>query len=669
MVNSPDLKPFPARPAGGRAARGKRPGSRGSAGGRRRRPWLDSGLRLWRRARGSTLVQTMLVVVAALAGALLLASRMMASRFASVSRSDTLSAREAAEYGLNELQSQLNSKEYGYLWVTNRASWGSVDVATLKSCRIPAFNASGNEMSDGTPPRLTAGVTADRDIRNNAAGKVSYRLVEFTPPRLPDNSATTLAQSDFCGSGNAGAANFGNLSGGSALITVEGKVERDGTTSTFRMRRSSHVRNPITEMAYSFIILGDAYESSAGTFGAKADITRLLAADGNICYGNLGDSTCFTNPAKPKTIIGCFELASCLINNVDFIDAKQRATYCQDLKAKDKGGKKKKRGTTCNDFQQIGDLPPMITPTSSGVIINSTQYNDSHWNGGSTKIDLCEAINYGTSKAPDWGWRCDFKEIRNFNADGTERSKQGDQNDVRTNFPYRKTGFDKITSTASVASLTNADLVPGCYFNNISINNTTSTAGSANSTAINCLTRDIKIDNKGASDPGVADFMIYTTKQLAGGGLAVLPTVNVFFHGTDEILLEKGGIANSDSRDLGWSRLRLLGKAFTTAPNTSVACNKSSNIKSKKGNDLNNLFVWLPNASLLYDRKASTDNAYAVIWTCEFTGPASDKGNKYSIITPLPEQVVRAGLADSVPGFVQNAAASYRAFGSRDTPL
>ena len=59
-----------------------------------------------------------------------------------------------------------------------------------------------------------------------------------------------------------------------------------------------------------------------------------------------------------------------------------------------------------------------------------------------------------------------------------------------------------------------------------------------------------------------------------------------------------------------------------------------------------------------------------VIWVCKFTGPTKDaKDNKYSIITPLPEELVLSGLIQTLgSSFIRATGVSYRAFGSEDTP-
>ena len=204
---------------------------------------LGRRLSRWRRrrSRGSALVQALMAALIALIGALLLASRLFSSRFNSFSRSDTLAAREAAEFGLNELQARLNTDQQGYLWVTKRSSWGANGLlSALNTCNVQALDNNGDQLT--ALPALPAGITTPRTIRTDADTTITYQLTAFEPPSLPDNQTATVNQAGFCGEVNGtAAANFGNLNGGSALITVTGTVTRGGNQTQFRLSRRPHV--------------------------------------------------------------------------------------------------------------------------------------------------------------------------------------------------------------------------------------------------------------------------------------------------------------------------------------------------------------------------------------------------------------------------------------------
>ncbi len=326
-----------------------------------------------RRSRGSALVQALMAALIAVIGAMMLASRLFSSRFNSFSRSDTLAAREAAEYGLNALQAQLNSDQYSYLWVTRRNNWGTVSTAALDACNVEVLDSNGDPVA--ALPSLPQGITSARTIKTDSQATVSYQLTNYEPPSLPDDGSTTAAQVDICGSDNAAAAaNFGNLNGGSAIITVQGSVNRSGRTTNFTMRRTVHVASPAENLKYSFVILGNSYNSNCtpasdfykctpdsepptpATLGLNSDIAKLNVLDGNVCYGT--PAGCSPSAPIEPTIIGCVDLESCLVNNIDTVATKTRNSYC---KTKYKINKKRRKGIICNTYQQAGDIPPVIT--------------------------------------------------------------------------------------------------------------------------------------------------------------------------------------------------------------------------------------------------------------------------------------------------------------------
>ena len=257
----PDLSTLlnPLRPGSRLTAASVRSGSRGrplavGPRGARRLRW---------RTRGSALLVALMAGLVAVIGALVLASRLFSSRFNSFSRSDTLAAREAAEYGLNQIQARLNTNEFGYLWVTNKDQWGQVSREALTDCQVSVLDANGEELNaiPALPDELA--VSQPRQIQSAGGTTITYELTGFEPPRLPDDDDATAAQQKFCGDSDA-AGNFGNLNGGSALITVTGTVTRGNNTTTFKLSRRSHVASAASpaasDLVASFIILGNAYK-------------------------------------------------------------------------------------------------------------------------------------------------------------------------------------------------------------------------------------------------------------------------------------------------------------------------------------------------------------------------------------------------------------------------
>lgn len=638
----------PQRNATGQACRhqqGRRAGG-SSRRGRAGRPWPPSRLIGGREphSRGSALVQALMAGLIAVIGTLLLASRLFSSRFNNFSRSDTLAAREAAEYGINELQAQLNTDLYGYLWVTKRDNWSTVSLNALDTCNVEVLNSSGSSVAD--LPSLPAGITSAKTIKTDANATLSYQLTAFEPPRLQDNSASTAAQEGTCGAGNAAAAsNFGNLNGGSAIISVRGTIARGGRTSSFTLRRTVHVASPAENLKYSFVILGNSYNStctpasdfykctpdpspiSPTTVGLNSDIAKLNVLDGNICYGTASGCSP-SNPPEP-TVIGCVDLDACIVNNVDTVQSKIRSSYCtQTVKVK----KKKKKGVICNNFQQAGDVPPVISLPAGWS-----------WDGGATT-------------AGSRVFLCDPKAVSCEDYDG--------KNNKNMAFPY----YNTKNPPNSLSGLTNASLVYGCFFNGTDGSKTASAAGS---TAVNCLFKGKEIKSDGKYDP----FISQDRPLIVNTGL--LP-VNIFFWDsvnpatgkTIAYNFSKAGIQNSDTSESGWARLRILGKsAPARSSDGSIPCDQTT-IISANNDDFNSAFVWLPNGALNYQKTDSKDSSYAVIWVCKFTAPV--KGSTgYTIITPRNmDALVRENLIRlNLPGFAKAAGGTYRAYGSRDTAL
>ena len=603
--------------------------------------------RLWsRRSHGSALVQALMAALIALIGALVLASRLFSSRFNSFSRSDTQAAREAAEFGLNELQAQLNTNQQGYLWVTRQDRWSTVTINALNTCNIPVLDSSGNQLT--SLPALPAGIASSRTIRNVNGATISYRLRTtngFQPPQFPDQDPTTLNQPASCNAGTtsaanaAAAANFGNLNGGSAIITVVGSVQRgSANATTFAMSRRVHVLSPARELKFSFIILGNAYSAtckdkngkgslpgctpdaspiSPSVFGDFSDITRLNVLDGNICYGT---PTGCSSPLE-LAVIGCADLDSCIVNNVDTVSGKNRKGFCtQKIKGK------KKKSIICNDFQQAA---PIAMPASFQL--------PAGWSWSTLAKDMtCDA---GSSKDDS---KCAG------NAPGSKEEK--------SYFPY----YNQKKAPTSLGDMTNADLVQGCYFSNT---NGSLTGTSAGSVAINCLLRGKTIQKDGK----VTNFISGNTNLVVETSL--LP-VNLFLYDkpSDGLAydLEQAGIENSNPSN--WFRLRILGEPpVAVAEGDPIGCGKTR-IISTKDNDINGAFVWLPNGWLEYAKTDTKDSSFNVIWVCKFTAPTKkDKG--YQMITPKTfDDTVRATLQLNLPGFSSATGGVYRAYGSEDTP-
>ena len=604
---------------------------------------------------GSALVQALMVGLIAVIAACLLASRLLASRFNSFSRSDSLAAREAAEYGLNELQATLNSNLYSYLWVTKQSAWSSVTLTALNTCGVVVLDSSGSDVT--TLPSLPQGISSARTIRSDNNITISYKLLDgdsgFKPPELPDSSATTAAQTGSCGSASgsaSAAANFGNLRGGSAILSVRGTINRDGRITNVTMKRSVHVVPAAKNLRYSFIILGNSYNSSCtpatdfykctpdpkpitpATLGTNSDIAKLNVLDGNFCYGT-SNGCSPTTPIDP-TVIGCVDLDSCLVNNVDTVDGKIRDSYClMAYKVK----RSRARGVICNSFQQAmkaSEMPPVITLPAN-----------QSW----------DALSRDS--------KCDPKMKECENYDGTINGNML--------FPYwYPLNTAPASAPTSLAGMTNANLVHGCYFNNT---NGSKTASATGSTAINCLIRGKEIRQDGKVEP------LFPRDRNLVVQTDLLP-VNFFLWQSYDAATGKryaysfdgAGIENSDTSESGWARLRILGRSTADRKdgngNSYTPCDQTT-IISARDNDFKGVMIWLPNGSLNYQRTGSNDTSYAVIWVCKFTAPVKGTAS-FTIATPRTmDALVRENLTAMLPGFAKAAGGTYRGYGAKDSTL
>lgn len=674
MAFPPDLQRRPGRLLGWLRQRGQ---PRRKQLRRHRSRW-QQGRSPGRRNLGSALVQALMAGLIAVIGALLLASRLFSSRYNSGTRSDLNAAREAAESGLNELQAQLNTNRYGYLWVTRSSVdasgnviWASVTPQDLTACDVSALDLSGNQLT--SLPSAPAGVGSPKEIRNAAGTRITYQLSGFEPPSYP--GATPAGA---CNSNSTAAAKFGNLNGGSAIIRVVGSVTRgsgaSAKTTNVTLSRRVHVLSPAQELKFSFIILGNAYNAtcvdgktkvpnctpdtspiSPSSFGAITDISRLNVLDGNICYGTPSDCS---SPLE-LTVIGCADLDSCIVNNVDTVSGKTRNGFCTQ-----KVKKKKKKSIICNGYQQAGEMPPVFSlnegaPNSVGFIgyndNTPTAFSNQSWTKHA-KIINCD------SKASDT--KCD----------GID-SKSGKVTSKKARFPYTiegtSTGITAAPSSlANAKALKNSDLVFGCYFNNT---DGSPDAKGDKSTAINCLADQLKIADSTSSS---ANLMVYTKSSATGA--ALLP-VNIFIDGfsnkdgkVQSTTFTDGGLQNIDTGLENWFNLRIIGhnrQARNSSDTTQPILCDQQRITSKKDDDINGAWIWLPNGWLEYDKTDSKDSAYNVIWTCKFTAPVKGKSTGYKIITPKNlDPIIRTNLIRSLPGFSTAAGGTYRGYGSEDSP-
>lgn len=184
-----------------------------------------------RAGSGGIVVQAVLLTVMVMTiGLLAVISRVAGSRDASSASSLQAAARQAAEFGFSEIVAEMNRDSKSYLWVTPLGSWGSVSQANLSACGIFAASAPA-----ATP---IAGVSSSQALPDSP--ELSYQLTGFLPPTIIDSSGS-------CGV-------FGNRKGGTATLTIIGRVQRSsGDATTYTLRRSVSVGPAISPFQQSLL--------------------------------------------------------------------------------------------------------------------------------------------------------------------------------------------------------------------------------------------------------------------------------------------------------------------------------------------------------------------------------------------------------------------------------
>lgn len=191
---------------------------------------------------------------------------------------------DAAEWGLNTLLEQLNEPAHQHLLVTPLANW-ETSGNDRTACGINAAAAPGD------PGDITS---ATRTVGNL---EVQYELLDFVPPLLPSNAVNP------CGASNP----FGNLNGGTARLTVEGRVLRNGVV----IGRHTVVRD-VTVVAETTCTGADGPCSQPLAFLGTGDPLDPFQGNSRIVRDN-GTNRWRWDPGDTPLALHCFEpsLASC----------------------------------------------------------------------------------------------------------------------------------------------------------------------------------------------------------------------------------------------------------------------------------------------------------------------------------------------------------------------
>lgn len=212
-------------------------------------------------------------------GVVLLASRNSESNISSARQSDYNTAREAAEYGMTQTISAMNSAALGYLWVTKFANWSNITTGMLDACNIKySTTPSGGTLLG---KKALPGIPS-----------ASYQVTNFTEPQAYVSRAT-------CNE-------FGNLIGGSATITITGRVERSANSpaATYQLSRRIHVIGPTVGGLgeYPLVILGKSSDIGNADDGfIQADSPYSINTKYDLAIACLQSTGCFSGSSATPT--------------------------------------------------------------------------------------------------------------------------------------------------------------------------------------------------------------------------------------------------------------------------------------------------------------------------------------------------------------------------------
>lgn len=554
----------------------------------------DAGFALW-----MALASALLLMV----GAAIVSTRSLSAWLNRTSEAQLATARDAAESGFAELVGQLNQPQNSFLLVTKFANWQTVTYDDLNKCGIGVPDAAS--VTANTVKMAAAGTQFAVADSNN---RLKYSLQAFTPPLL---AGTTSQAAGPCK--DSVVAKFGNLAGGSAILTVQGQAfHADGSVAaTHVLRRSVTVEAPDENALANPILL-------------MAKGSKLYGLNGNICQGSATDTSC---TGKPLTIVSCVDLADCINNNLK--TDTMLSTYCST-------SKKFKRNTICNTYQQaplLSELPPYPS------ITNTTYYGSKISNLGSNleraTIEGCEA---NTSGPPT----CTYTALLTAGKDLSSTK-------AAYYFPYKTTNLPTTSSP----------LLEMCTQ---TIDN-----GGAISCRIDKLTHGTK----------QAPFVVYTrSAPPSAPTTGVSKPVNLLVgsggkNSYNDIQLDKG-IVNNVMKDFpneaptAWKTMRVFSRGFTTTIDNACSTEIELKIDDTRPFGVDGAFLWLPDAKMKFSRR-NRSGSYFVAWVCELDGDKDDTSPS-TLVTPLQNKDILSGLSNLFAGAGSPAFGGYyRARGSNTT--
>ena len=175
---------------------------------------------------GLVVLAVLVTVLVTAIGILAIASRVASSRQGAAAGSLTAAARQAAEFGYSEITAELNREVFSHLLITRFGQWAQVSNQDLLACGIAIA-------ADSIAASIPAIVSSDQTLPNSPS--LSYRLIDFQIPMNLDGAPSQGPQ--ICST------RFGNLLGGTAVITIQGTAKAEsGDITHFTLKRGVSVK-------------------------------------------------------------------------------------------------------------------------------------------------------------------------------------------------------------------------------------------------------------------------------------------------------------------------------------------------------------------------------------------------------------------------------------------
>jgi hypothetical protein len=559
-------------------------------------------LKQQRREAGYAMPVALITALLVIVGVAIVGTRSLTSWLGQTGESQHRAARDAAEFGFNELMGQLNAPENSFLLVTRGSQWGSITYNDLGACGVgvpDANSVSGNAIK-GLLGARNATPIADS---NNS---LRWRLDNFEAPRLPPgtNQAQGVCTSEI-------AAKFGNLSGGSAQVRIIGEaLKPDGSVAAkYILERAVSVIPPEDDAIGNPILL-----MSTGS--------ELFGLNGNICQGSPSDTSCTTPKKLDLTLVSCVNLGDCVDRNIAVMGEANVPEFCKKKK-KDKSLRQFKRNTVCNNYQQaplLSELPPYPA-------FNNTTYFGTAINDLSTSIIRSVQVTKCSGGPPakcsflvDFVTGTDFNQTQSFY------------------FPYNTTTPPTSTSTLLPMCQNTADGAITCRIDQLHKDST-------GPLTVYTRTPDSSVNKPVNLFVGVGGSKAYDSK-----------TFNLDRGIINSALYNKDGAFAADASQ-AWRSLRILSRGFTSAITQACSVKDEIKIDDKRTFGVDGAFVWLPDARMTFKKK-DRSASYVVAWICELDGDKDDK-NPSTIVTPLQATDVKAGLSEMYGSTITTTAGGY----------